>query len=503
MQPMMPEASAPSQIQQLLQRRAWDAANDLRGSVDASDYKIYILPLLFFKRVSDIWDWEYQRDAAEVGEEWLEDKPLSPRFNIPPGCHWSDVRQTVINQGHKLRQALTQIEAANPDSLQDIFGQADWANTEVLPEATLRKLIEDFSTLDLNPDQVPNEVLGQVYEFLLMQFADLGGQHAEAFFTPTGVNRLLMRLLDPKEGESVYDPACGAGGMLVEAINEIREFGGKAETMRVFGQEINLTTSAIARMNLFLHDFEEFEVRRGDTLRRPAFTTDTGALRTFDIVLSNPPYSVKNWGEESWAADPYGRANNGGVPPANNADMAWLQHCLASLKSDTGRAAVIMPHGPLFRGNREGKIRQWLIDSGYLDAVMDIPRTLFYRTSIPNSVWIMRTDRRRGDTILLIDAVKQFIPNPTKQPKNAMSASDVEAIVEAYRTGVDVDKVRVRQVPVGEIKANGYDLNIGRYLGGAEEEKLDVDQCRTELEDAVGRFQARWAELAEMMGDLK
>ena len=479
---------------QELRRKVWEAANILRGSVDASDYKNYIFPLLFFRRISDIWSFEQRRDLAAFQVE----RPLHPRFDIPVGCHWEDLRKVFGHQGETLQRMLGQIERANPNTLGGIFGSARWDDPDHLPEINLRKLLDLFSGINLDPELVPNDVMGNVYEYLLMQFAENSGQHAEAFFTPRGVTRLLMRLMEPQEGESIYDPTCGSGGMLIEAVEEIREAGGKSDSLRVFGQELNPTTAAIARMNLYFHEFEEFDVRRGDTLRHPAFVDPMGGLRTFDVVVANPPYSVKNWGEEGWATDHYGRAI-GGVPPNNSADLAWVQHMVKSMKPGRGRAAVVMPHGPLFRGNREGKIRQWLIESGYLDAVLDIPRELFYRTTIPNSVWVLRADKRRDGKVLIIQAKDQCHPNPDKKPRNIVTVEDVETIVTAYRTAQDNDKTRVVEVSLEELERNGWDLNIGRYIRAEGEEVPDVATCEADLRDALGRFDAARTALFEQL----
>ena len=343
-----------------LERRLWDAANALRGPVDPADFKTYAFPMLFWKWISDSYDWERAQAVAEYGEDVHPEVEADfHKFDLPTGTHWRDVTTKTANLGAAINTALGQIEQANPESLAGIFGDASWGNKERLPESALVSLINAFNGMLLNPDEVSHDLLGQGYEYLLKNFADESGKKAGEFFTPRQIVRLLIRILDPTSGESVYDPAAGSGGMLVETINTVRDHGGDTRTLRLYGQEVNLTTSAIARMNLYLHDIEDFKIVRGDTLRSPGLRQPDGRLSTFDVVVANPPFSLSNWGSETWAADPRSTC---GVPPAKNGDFAWVQHMLASMDPNTGRVGVVMPHGVLFRGGAEGKIRQCLIE---------------------------------------------------------------------------------------------------------------------------------------------
>jgi type I restriction enzyme M protein len=342
-----------------LERRLWDAANALRGPVDPADFKTYVFPMLFWKWISDTWDWEHAQAVADFGDDVDPEVEADyHKFDLPPGTHWRDVTTKTANLGAAINKALGQIEQANPDSLAGMFGDASWGNKERLPESSLVTLINAFNGLSLNPDEVSNDLLGQGYEYLLKKFADESGKKAGEFFTPRQVVRLLIRILDPQPGESVYDPACGSGGMLVETINTVRDHGGDTRTLRLYGQEVNLTTSAIARMNLYLHDIEDFKIVRGDTLRSPGLRKPDGKISTFDVVVANPPFSLTNWGAETWAADV---RSVGGVPPTKNGDFAWIQHMVASMDPDNGRVGVVMPHGVLFRGGAEAKIRQALV----------------------------------------------------------------------------------------------------------------------------------------------
>ena len=333
-----------------LSNHLWESANILRGPVDAADFKTYIFPLLFFKRISDVFDEEIADALDESGgDQQYALFPENHRFQIPDDCHWADVRKKTTNVGQGLQRAMREIEKANPDTLYGIFGDAQWTNKDRLSDALLRDLIEHFSKLPLGNKAARADVLGQSYEYLIKKFADATNKKAGEFYTPRSVVRLMVHILDPREGETIYDPACGTGGMLIEAIHHVREAGGNIRTLwgKLFGQEKNLTTSAIARMNLFLHGVEDFQVVRGDTLRQPAFLTGD-SLATFDCVIANPPFSLEKWGDEVWSSDPYGR-NFAGMPPAKSGDYAWVQHMIKSMAPKSGRMAVVLPHGALFR----------------------------------------------------------------------------------------------------------------------------------------------------------
>lgn len=484
-----------------LESRLWAAANSLRGPVDPADFKAYIFPLLFFKRISDTWDAEHARALGDFGgDDDLAALPENYRFQIPSDCHWRDLRRVTENVGVVLQTMLQRVEQANPDSLALIFGDVAWANKEKLPEHALLNLIEAFGSLDLRPDRVGHDVLGNAYEYLLRQFADESGKKAGEFFTPRAVVRLLTRILDPHPTDSVYDPAIGSGGMLVEAANEVLEAGGSVRQMRFYGQEVSLTTSAIARMNLYLHDIEDARIRRGDTLRDPKFLDAAGRLERFDIVIANPPFSLKNWGVDVWVRDPWSRAACG-VPPASYGDLAWVQHMVASMKPGTGRVGVVMPHGVLFRGAAEGAIRRCLVEHDQLDAVVGLPPNLFYSTTIPACLLIFRSRKatdRRGH-VLFIDGSRRFEKG---RNQNRLRPADVDAIVEAYGTGEDPDGeegITVRVVSHAEIESNGWDLNIGRYLKGKAGEEVDVAAALAALAEAQGELREAEDQLAERL----
>ena len=287
-----------------LENHLWEAANILRGPVDASDFKTYIFPLLFFKRISDVYDDEQNKARAEYGEHFPEDH----RFLIPEGAHWNDVRLKTKNIGQALLSAFHEIESANSEVLYNIFGDAQWSNKQRLSDALLRDLIEHFSKLPLANGHVEPDALGRAYEFLIKKFADLTNKKAGEFYTPRSVVGLMVDILDPQPGDTIYDPACGTGGMLLEAVNHVREAGQRVEGLwdKLYGQEKNLTTESIARINLLLHGLEDVHIERGDTLRQPAFYIG-GRLQQFDCVIANPPFSLEKWGDEVWTNDPFGR----------------------------------------------------------------------------------------------------------------------------------------------------------------------------------------------------
>ena len=297
-----------------LESYLWGAANILRGLVDAGDYKQIIFPLLFYKRLSDVWDEEYADALADSGDEQYAKSMANERFTIPDEAHWEKVRETATDVGRAILGAMRAIEAANPSRLDGIFGDAPWTNKERLPDHTLKNLLEHFSHHTLSLANVPEDELGNGYEYLIKQFADDSGHTAQEFYTNRTVVHLMVQMLDPQPGERIYDPTCGTGGMLISALDQVKRSGGEYRTLQLFGQERNHMTASIARMNLVLHGVDDFQIARGDTLDRPAFIEDDH-LATFDVVLANPPYSIKQWNREAWATDIWGR-NFLGTPPS-------------------------------------------------------------------------------------------------------------------------------------------------------------------------------------------
>jgi type I restriction enzyme M protein len=446
-----------------LESHLWEAANILRGPVDASDFKTYVFPLLFFKRISDVFDEEYATALAESGgDEEYALFPQNYRFQIPESCHWSDVRVVTTNVGQALQKAMRGIEKANPETLYGIFGDAAWSNKDRLPDSLLRDLIEHFSSIALGNSVAQTDILGQSYEYLIKKFADLTNKKAGEFYTPRPIVRLMINILDPKEGESIYDPACGTGGMLLEAVHHVRENHGDDRTLwgKLFAQEKNLTTSAIARMNLFLHGASDFQVVRGDTLRQPAFFSGD-SLATFDCVIANPPFSLEKWGEEVWTSDPYGR-NFAGMPPAKSGDYAWVQHMIKSMAPSTGRMAVVLPHGALFRMGKEGEIREKILQMDVLEAVIGLAPNLFYGAGLAACILVFRQRKKkdRKKRVLILDASREL---RTGRAQNELLPEHVEHIYGWYRGYQDVEG-SARVVTLDEIAANDNNLNISRYV---------------------------------------
>jgi type I restriction enzyme M protein len=383
----------------------WEAANILRGSpVDRTDWKSYVLPLLFFKRVCDVWDEEHAAMLAEYGTDY----PDEHRFQIPEGCHWRDVRGTAKNVGAALKNAMRGVESENQKHLYGVFGDAQWSNKERLPDDLLKDLVEHFSALSLGNQRVASDLMGDAYEYLIKKFADATNKKAGEFYTPRSVVRLMVDMLDPKEGETIYDPACGTGGMLLAAVEHVRERGGDPRTFfgKLYAQEKNLTTASVARMNLFLHGIEDFQVERGDTLRNPVFKDPvTGGLARFDVVIANPPFSLEQWGREVWESDPWGRAF-AGLPPESNGDFAWVQHMVNSMTSRVGRAAVILPIGATIRRGVEQQIRKHLVERDLVESVVGLPSDLFYGTVVEAVILVLRSKKptRTAGTVFFVDA---------------------------------------------------------------------------------------------------
>lgn len=467
-----------SQLEQYLSKAAWI----LKGPVDASDFKVYIFPLLFFKRLSDVYDEEYQQ-ALEESDGDAEYASLQEfhRFEIPEGCHWKDVRETTTNVGLAIEKALRGIEQANQELLYGIFGDAQWSNKNKLSDRLLTDLIEHFSQYTLSNSLVEPDILGNAYEYLIKHFADLTNKKAGEFYTPRSVVHLLGLILDPHEGESVYDPACGTGGMLLECVDHLKENKEDYRTLKLYGQEKNLTSSSIARMNMFLHGIEDFQVHRGDTLRNPAFFVADG-LKTFDCVIANPPFSLKDWGAENWANDPYGR-NLAGVPPKGNGDMAWVQHMIKSMNS-TGRMAVVLPHGALFRKGAEGKIREKLLKDDLLEAVIGLGPNIFYGTQLAACVMVFKQNKEnhKKGKVLFIDGSDQV---RVGRAQNYLEKEHVEQLFNWYTAFEEVENY-VKIATQEDLKENDYNLNIPLYV-----EKIIEDNLPS-VEEALADLKTAW-----------
>lgn len=423
--------------QQALEKYLWGAATALRGTIDAGDYKQYIFPLLFFKRISDVYDEEFTQ-ALEDSDGDLEYATFEEnhRFQIPEGAHWKDVRETTVNVGLAIQEAMRAMEQANPDTLYGIFGDASWTNKDRLSDEILTNLVEHFSQLQLNLANVPDDQLGNAYEYLIKEFADDSGHTAAEFYTNRTVVKLMTLIMDPQPGESVYDPTCGSGGLLLNCALHLKEEGKEYRTLKLYGQEINLLTSAIARMNMFLHGIEEFSVVRGDTLAHPAFL-ENDELQQFNVILANPPYSIKAWDQKGFANDPYGR-NVWGTPPQGCADYAFQQHIQKSLNTENGRSISLWPHGVLFR-DKEADLRRKMIEEDLVECVIGLGPNLFYNSPMEACLLITKTNKEESKKgkILFINAV-----NEVKQEKTMafLEETHIDKIFKAYKQFSNNDK---------------------------------------------------------------
>jgi len=393
--------------QQQLEKYLWGAATQLRGTIDAGDYKQYIFPLLFFKRICDVYDEEFERALAESdGDLEYATFAENHHFQVPEGAHWKDVREITVNVGLAMQNAIRAIEKANPDTLHGIFGDASWTNKNRLSDETLINLIEHYSQQKLDHTNVPDDQLGNAYEYLIKEFADDSGHTAAEFYTNRTVVKLMTLIVDPQPGESVYDPTCGSGGLLLNCALHIKEEGKEYRTLKLYGQEINLITSAIARMNMFMHGIEEFNIVRGDTLANPAFL-ENDELKKFNVILANPPYSIKAWNQKGFANDPYGR-NIWGTPPQGCADYAFQQHIQKSLDAKNGRSITLWPHGILFRDS-ESEMRRKMIEQDVVECIISLGPNLFYNSSMTSCLLISNNNKKpeRKGKVLFIQAVKE------------------------------------------------------------------------------------------------
>ena len=462
--------------QQNLESYLWGAAVLLRGTIDAGDYKQFIFPLLFYKRLCDVFDEETVTALRESGGD--QDFALFPenhRFQVPADAHWREIRKVSRDVGRGLQQAMRAIETANPDKLFGIFGDAQWTNKDRLSDAMLRDLIEHFSTLELTVANLPEDELGQGYEYLIKKFADDSGHTAAEFYTNRTVVHLMTEMLDVQPGESVYDPTCGSGGMLLSCVTHLRRQGKEWRNVRLYGQERNLMTSSIARMNCFLHGIEDFRIERGDTLAEPKLV-EGDRLQRFDVVLANPPYSIKQWNREAFAADPWGR-NLYGVPPQGRADYAFQQHILQSLKPGTG-------HGVLFR-KEEAEMRRKLIEADLIECVLGLGPNLFYNSPMEACVVVCRTQKpkaRRGK-ILFINAVNEVT---RERAQSFLTDEHLGRVVRAYQEFKD-EPGFTRVVPVEEIRAKEGNLSIPLYVGGETDAQTaaSAESATTALPEAL------------------
>jgi type I restriction enzyme M protein len=479
-------------IQQELEKYLWGAATYLRGTIDAGDYKQYIFPLLFFKRISDVYDEEYELALKESnGDLEYATFEENHRFQIPVGAHWKDVREVTVNVGTTIQNAIRDIEKTNPETLYGIFGDASWTNKDRLSDEILTNLIEHFSKHSLNNTFVPADQLGDAYEYLIKQFADDSGHTAAEFYTNRTVVRLMTLIMDPKPGESVYDPTCGSGGLLLNCALQLKKAGKEYRTLKLYGQEINLITSAISRMNMFMHGIEEFDIIRDDTLANPGFI-EYDELKKFNVILANPPYSIKRWDQKSFENDPYGR-NMWGTPPKGCADYAFQQHIMKSLNMDNGRSIVLWPHGVLFRDS-EAEMRRNMIEQDLVECVIGLGPNLFYNSPMEACLLISNTNKpkARKNKILFINAVKEV-----KQEKSIANLEEnhIQKIFTAYQNYQDVDGF-CKVVENEKVLEKGGSLNLPIYVSNVGNKE------QIKFEDALAEWETSSDELKNSMAEL-
>src|SRR5690554_630421 len=479
--------------QQELEKYLWGAAIALRGTIDAGDYKQFIFPLLFYKRICDVYDEEFENAMKESGGD-LEYAAFAENhhFVVPEEAHWNKVRETTVNVGFALQNAMRSIEKANPETLYGIFGDASWTNKDRLSDEILINLIDHYSQVRLSLSNVPDDQLGNAYEYLIKEFADDSGHTAAEFYTNRTVVKLMTLIMDPQPGESVYDPTCGSGGLLLNCALHLKSEGKEYRTLKLYGQEINLITSAIARMNMFMHGIEEFQIVRGDTLSQPAFL-ENDELKKFNVILANPPYSIRAWDRKSFENDPFGR-NIWGTPPQGCADYAFQQHIQKSLDENNGRSISLWPHGILFRDS-EAQMRRKMIEEDVVECVIGLGPNLFYNSPMEACLLITNNNKpkERQGKVLIINAVKEV-----KQQKNIafLEQSHIDRIFEAYRNFED-EKGFSRVVPVEDILLKKASLNIAQYVSNVNGESQKVL-----LEEAIANWEADSIKLKRSMNEL-
>lgn len=444
----------------------WDSAVLLRTHIDAGSYKQYIFPLLFFKRICDVYDEECvqilkEYDGDEDALTWEENH----KFMVPKGHHWKDVRALSRDIGSGLTKAFRAIERANIEQLHGIFGNASWTNKNRLPDSLLKDLIEHFSSRTLSLANCPEDELGQGYEYLIKKFADDSGHTAQEFYTNRTVVHLMTEILQPKSGESVYDPTCGSAGMLISCIAHLQKQKKEWRNVKLYGQEITQLTSAIGKMNLFLHGIKDFTIANDDTLANPAFIY-RGELQTFDVVLANPPYSIKQWDRTAFEQDKWGR-NILGTPPQGRADYAFFQHIIKSMDKKTGRCAILFPHGVLFR-DEEKDLREKLVKMDILDCIIGLAPNLFYNSPMEACVVIcrMKKEPKKAGKVLFINAVNEVT---RKNAESYLEDKHIDKILKAYEGYKDIEGF-ARIATVKDIKENKYSLNIPLYAREQQQE---------------------------------
>jgi len=490
--------------QDSINKALWAVCDTFRGTISADTYKDYILTMLFLKYISDVWQDHYEGYQVEYGDEpeLIDEMMKSERFVLPKAASFYALyeRRHEPGNGERIDQALHAIEEANGTKLkdagksvfQDISFNTDRLGEEKQKNDILRHVLEDFAkpVLNLKPSRVGSlDVIGNAYEYLIKNFAASGGQKAGEFYTPPEVSELMATLLDPQPGDSICDPACGSASLLMKCARKVVE-NHDSKNYALYGQEAIGSTWSLAKMNMFLHGEDNHKIEWGDTIRNPKLLDQNGDLMLFDIVTANPPFSLDKWGHEDAENDKFSRFRRG-VPPRTRGDFAFVLHMIETLKPQTGRMGVVVPHGVLFRGGAEGRIRKQLIDENLLDTVIGLPEKLFYGTGIPAAILMFKKEKTDSN-VLFIDASREF---KSGKNQNLLSDDNIQKIVETFNARESVDKYAYL-ASLKEVQDNDYNLNIPRYVDTfEEEEEIDLMAVRAERE----QLKTKLAELEQQM----
>src|SRR3989338_2275785 len=488
-----------TQLKQFL----WRSADILRGKIDSSDYKKYIFGLLFYKRISDMWDEEYKKVLEEYHDEEIAKVDHNHKFQVPKDCRWDVIQKQAEGIGQKLDEIFYKLTNANSPKLDKIFDDLNFANKDKFPNETLQKLVNNFSQHNFGDTYISSDLLGDAYEYLIEQFAADAGKKGGEFYTPREVERVIINILKPHEKNHIYDMAVGSGGFLLEAYHNLKNEAGEknARSLYLYGQEINIGTYAIAKINMFLHGLDSADIQRGDTLADPKFLNPDGALKTFDICVANPPYSISEWEYEIFKSDKYGRVAGYEMPPAKKADYAFVLHMVKSM-NENGRAGIVLPHGVLFRGGAEGRIREGLIKSDLIEAIIALPAKLFYGTGIPAAILILNKNKPEvhKNKIIIIDAEHDYEEGKNQ---NRLRKKDIEKIVLAFEGYRDIEKY-ARVIDIKELEENEFNLNVRRYVeNGEDEEIVDVKTVWNEVKEVEKEREVVDKKVEEYLIELK
>ena len=487
-------------------KAVWNACDTFRGTISSDIYKDYVLTMLFLKYLSDVWQDKYDAYKKQYGDKkMVQAMLLTERFVLPEGADFYSLyeRRFEPGNGERIDKALHAIEEANITKLDRVFQDISFNSGKLGEESQkndiLRLLLEDFSkpALNLRPSRIGSlDIIGNAYEFLIKMFASDAGKKAGEYYTPPEVSQLIAELVNPQEGDEICDPACGSASLLMKCGYKVRDTTG-ARKYALFGQESIGSTWSLAKMNLFLHGEDNHKVEWGDTLRNPLLLDGDDKLRHFDVVVANPPFSLDKWGQESAANDKFGRFRRG-LPPRTKGDYAFILHMIEVMKPAVGRMAVVAPHGVLFLGAAEGKIRTKLIDENLLDAVIGLPEKLFFGTGIPAAILVFRK-RKHDDKVLFIDASREYVDGKNQ---NYLRSEDIQKIAETFRARQSVEKYAYL-ASLEEIKANDYNLNIPRYVDTFEEEpEIDMQALLAERAGLKAELERLEGEMEKYLKEL-